>query len=427
MRPANNPITDKFFFNLSMRLSQVPNMWKCAYVSPIHKKGDRDKVNNYRPVSLLSIVSKIMERCIYNHIYSFISKDISEKQHGFFSVRSCNTQLLEVYHKIGDFLDKGFQTDVIYLDFSKAFDSVPHSLPIHKLKTFGFIGDLLSWLKSYLTGRKQQVVIEGAKSSWLSVTSGVPQGSILSPLLFLLYINDMPDVVSFCSISLFADDAKCFFKIRSLNDCVLLQQDIESLLMWSYIWGMDFNIDRCNVLSTRNNLPFIFEYTILDKPLQRVQHMRDLGVLINTNLTWGTHCRGLINKCNRTMDMIKRAVGFNAPVDVTTSLYRTLVRSNLEHCSSVWSPSTVSDTKAIESIQRAATRYILNYPEIKYDQRCTMLNLHPLSYRREITDLLYVFKCNKGYYDVAWHNNIVVISNSSLRSGNAGRVLRIKI
>ena len=189
------------------------------------------------------------------------------------------------------------------------------------MNTFGFNGDLLSWLKSYLTGRKQKVVIQGAKSSWLSVTSGVPQGTILGPLLFLLYINYMPNVVSFCSISLFADDAKCFLKTRSLNDCVLLQQDIESLLMWSYIWGMDFNIDKCNVLSiTRNNLPFIFEYKISDKPLQRVQHMRDLGVLINTYFTWGTHCRGLNNKCNITMGMIKRAVGFNAPVNVTTSV-----------------------------------------------------------------------------------------------------------
>ena len=122
--------------------------------------------------------------------------------------------------------------------------------------------------------------------------------------------------------------------------------------------------------------------------------------------------------------MIKWAVGFNAPFNVTTTLYRTLVRCNSEYCFSVWFPSTVSDTMAIESIQRAATRYILNYPEIKYDQRCTMLNLHSLSYRREITDLLYVFKCVKGYYDVAWHNNIEVISNSS---GNAGRVLRMKI
>ena len=125
--------------------------------------------------------------------------------------------------------------------------------------------------------------------------------------------------------------------------------------------------------------------------------------------------------------MIKRAVGFNAPVNVTTSLYRTLVQSNWEYCSSVWSPSTVSDTKVIESIQRAATRYILNYPEIKYDQRCTMLHLHPLSYRREITDLLYVYKCIKGCYDVSWHNIIEVLSNSSLRSGNAGFVPRMKI
>ena len=125
--------------------------------------------------------------------------------------------------------------------------------------------------------------------------------------------------------------------------------------------------------------------------------------------------------------MIKRAVGFNAPVNVTISLYHTLVRSNLEYCSSVWSPSTVPDTKAIESIQRAATRYILNYPEIKYGQRCTMLHLHPLSYRREITDLINVFKCINGYHDVSWHNNIEELLNSSLRSGNAGRALGMKI
>ena len=125
--------------------------------------------------------------------------------------------------------------------------------------------------------------------------------------------------------------------------------------------------------------------------------------------------------------MIKRAVGFNVPVNVTTSLYRTLVQINLEYCSSVWSPSTISDTKAIESIQRAATRYILNYPEIKYQQRCTMLHLHPLSYRRENTDLIYVLKCIKRYYDVSWHNNIEVLSNSSLRSSNAGLVLRMNI
>ena len=146
--------------------------------------------------------------------------------------------------------------------------------------------------------------------------------------------------------------------------------------------------------------------------------MRDLGVLINNNLTWGTHCMGLINKCNRTMGMIKRAVGFNAPVNVTTSLYHTLVRNNLDYCSSVWSPSTVS-------IQRAATRYILNYPGIKYDQRCTILHLHPLSHRREITDFLNVFKCIKGYHGVSWNIIIEVLSNSSLISGNTGLVLRM--
>ena len=179
-----SPIT--YIFNITLQTGFIPEDWKTARVVPIFKKGQKESVENYRPISLLPIISKILERCIHNYVYPIISGDITDSQHGFINKKSTTTQLLSFYDYINKQLDKNIQTDVVYLDFSKAFDKVPHNLLIQKLQMYGFNGQLLEWLKSYLKDRKQLVSIDGIYSNYKSVVSGVPQGSILGPLLFVL-------------------------------------------------------------------------------------------------------------------------------------------------------------------------------------------------------------------------------------------------
>ena len=413
-------------FNLSMSAGVVPNQWKEANVVPIHKKGDTNNVENYRPVSLLSSVSKVMERCIYNQIYPVVEPRLSTAQHGFMKFKSCTTQLLDMYHMIGSVLDASGQADIIYLDFSKAFDSVNHKLLIHKLKAFGVNGKLLSWLHSYLSNRTQHVVLEGNESKWLPVLSGVPQGSILGPLLFLLFINDMPSVCKSSKIGLFADDAKIFRKIDDVSDCLLLQSDIDMLYKWSVIWKMNFNPSKCKVLTvSRRKAPVCFNYCLNGIVLEHVTSFKDLGVLVATDLSWKDHIDTVVGKCNRVNGMIKRVVGFHAPPNVTLNLYKSLTRSITEYSSPVWSPQTSKELCHIESVQRSITRFITRFDGSSYKDRCIHLNILPLCYRREFSDLVFFYKC--------FHNEIKFdLSNlcqyydetSSRRSAKSGLLLK---
>ena len=389
-------------FRKSLDSGRIPSDWLKANVIPIHKSNNKENVENYRPVSLLCIVSKICERIIHNKIYPYIFSQLSNTQHGFIKGRSTCSQMLNFIHEIGNSLDNSEQTDIIYLDFSKAFDSVSHACLLHKLELFGISGELLMWFKSYLSNRFQRVVVNGGTSEWLPVHSGVPQGSILGPLLFCIFIDDMPRVSNSSKILLYADDTKCYKNINSVGDCLDLQADLELLHEWSCKWQMKFNAKKCKVLTvTRRKYPVNFHYNLNGQILEKVTNIRDLGVIVDSDLSWTKHVTSIVAKANQISYLVKRSVGYNAPVNVKKQLYLSLVRSNTEYCSQVWGGINKQECVLLENVQRSATRYILGYPTDKnYNERLSELVILPLSYRREMNDLILFYKCQNNVCDV---------------------------
>ena len=251
-------------FNLSFSTGCIPPDWKLALVVPVLKKGDKSSVENYRPISLTSLVMKVFERCIKTALYAACSDLLDNRQHGFVNERSCTTQMIPFTDNLALALNNRSRIDVIYFDFAKAFDSVSHDLILNKLKNiFNVDGLMLKFIKSYLEGRQQQVVVGGQTSSSLPVRSGVPQGSILGPLLFVIFINDMFSCVSEgTNIALYADDTKIWREIIGYPDHHIIQNDINRLYDWSVRNRMKFHPQKCKALSVslqRNvldNLPF---------------------------------------------------------------------------------------------------------------------------------------------------------------------------
>ena len=219
-----------YLFCLSLIRHSIPQEWRTHMITPIHKAGNRTLVSNYRPISLLCSISKVLEQIIYKHLFEFVYGSTSTKQYGFLKNRSTLFQLLIFLNDVHSSLQCKSQTDVIYLDFRKAFDNVSYNELLTKHWCIGIRGKIWCWLQAYLSRRLQCVSINGKKSNLLPVISGIPQGSTLGPLLFLIFINDLPDCASSSAMLLYADDAKCYRPIASPSDCQLLQDDLCRLL-----------------------------------------------------------------------------------------------------------------------------------------------------------------------------------------------------
>ena len=351
----------QLIFEKSLATGTLPSDWTKANVSPIFKKGEKSDPSNYRPISLTCILCKVMEHIIASNITAHFNKHniLYDLQHGFRQKRSCETQLLQLVEDLGRQLMKGNQTDLVLLDFSKAFDKVNHLKLLFKLSQHGVKGNTLNWIRAFLLGRTQAVVLEGERSAEVPVTSGVPQGSVLGPLLFLLYINDLPQNIQ-SQVRLFADDTAVYLTVTSLEDANILQSDLDTLEEWERTWDMEFNPGKCQVLHiTRSRQPLQSQYTLHGQVLESVDSAKYLGVNISQDLSWNHHINEITGKANRTLGFIKRNVKTKNE-QVKELAYKTLVRPQVEYASSVWTPHTKENILKIEMTQRRAARWVKN-------------------------------------------------------------------
>ena len=303
-------------------------------------------------------------------------------------------------------LEQGRQEDVLVLDFSKAFDKVSHALLIHKLRHYGLTQKTCRWIENFLTDRTQSVVVGGAKSDPVPVESGVPQGSVLGPSLFLLYINDLPSGLS-STVRLFADDTMCHNDVCTTSDQHLLQEDLDKLASWEEKWKMSFHPEKCSVLHmTRRRTTLEGNYTLHGHPLQSVPHAKYLGVTISADLKWDTHITSVINKANKTLGFLRRNLRLRNK-RAKERAYKALVRPLLEYASPVWDPHTNTSIDSFEKVQRRAVRWVFHdYRQTtRSEDLLAKLEWPLLETRRTEARLTTFYK---------WHNHLLTINSKHL-------------
>ena len=387
-----NPI--KLLWQDSFATGQVPAFYKEQTIAPIYKKGSKSNAENYRPISLTSHVIKIFERILRKNLVSYLeeNKSLFNKQHGFRPGKSCLSQLLSHIDDILNNALEGLETDVIYLDFAKAFDKVNHEILVRKLANFGIKGPLLKWLTSFLDNRYQTVCINGVKSIRSLVKSGVPQGTVLGPILFLLFINDMSNCLHHSQLSMFADDSCILHGTSCVNDTKLLQEDLINVTNWSKRNNMELNEKKFQLISHKfkrtllDVLPFSKEFctytTLQGNVLEPLDDVSDLGVQISSNLSWTKHIGMLVNKARKSSSWAL-SVFFDRSLNTMMTLYKSFIRSNLEYCCPLWHSTKIGDIQMLESVQRTFTSRIVGMERLNYWQRLKKLHLLSLQRRQE--------------------------------------------
>ena len=288
-------------FQLCIDIGSLPKQWKIAHVIPIFKKGNRKDPANYRPISLTSCVCKLMESCLQRAMWKFWSERnlILLTQIWFSPSSSCVDQLLLFIKKVTTYIDDGFCVDAVYLDFSKAFNSVPHLRLLNKLSALGIKGNLFNWIKSFLTDWTEIVVVNGKHSLPQRILSGVPQGSCLGPLLFIAYVNDIDSIIGTgCSILKYADVMKIyrgFSHHNALSESALLQQDLNQLSKWSKLWKLNFNVPKCSSLHFGSQNAQ-YHYMLDDQPIAKKNNEKDQGVHVSDNLKFSLHISNVVKK-----------------------------------------------------------------------------------------------------------------------------------
>lgn len=418
-----------YIYNRILSTSIFPELWKCSKVTPILKTGDSSNIKNYRPISIISTPAKIFEQILYQRIFYHVKPYLTDSQHGFISGRSTTTNLLSFSRNVADSLIRGKSIDVAYLDFAKAFDRLDHSVLLLKLDSFGFSSDLLKLMSSYLDQRKQYVVYKHATSTSYLATSGVPQGSNLGPLLFLIFINDITNFISFSKCLLYADDLKLFREISNLEDANLLQMDIDNCAKWSKLNNLPFNSSKCSIMTYSNKNDYTLHvYSFNGVHIQRVFEVRDLGILFDGKLTFKKHIDTIIMNSYRALGFVKRCTREMCSVKAISLLYNSLVRSKLEYISVLWTPNYQYQIEAIEGIQKKFLRYLYFKvhkksaiaERVSYSNLLEEFSFVSLKFRRNFAEHIFLFKLLNGIIDAPDLLHSVAFNVNS-------RILRVRL
>ena len=395
---------------------KAPQGWKIGNVPPIYKKGPKEDPGNYRPVCLTSVPCKIFESIIVDLIVDHLEKNklLLDSQHGFRQKRSCLSNLLEFFHNMFSIYDSSRAIDIIYLDFQKAFDKVPHKKLMTKVRALGIIGETADWIEDWLTGRKQRVVINGEASDWADITSGVPQGSVLGPLLFLIYINDI-DIGLTSRIAKFADDTKLGTNSANPREVEALQNDLNRLGEWSDKWQMPFNCGKCKVMHIGDKNPQA-NYSLLGNEIASVAQEEDLGVIISNDLKFTNQTIKVEKKAQKLIGYIKRQFSYRNK-EMVLQLYTSLVRPHLEYAVQFWSPSLRKDIDRLEAVQARATKLVPSIRQFGYRRRLERLNLFDLETRRLRGQLIETFKILKGITNIDYNNLFSLSTNQTRTNG----------
>ena len=392
----------EIIFTRSIREGRVPEKWREATVIPIFKKGSKGEAGNYRPVSLTSVPCKVMETIVKDKLVEHLEENnlIRTSQHGFLKGKSCATNLIVFMDKLTKILDKNSKADIFYLDFAKAFDKVAHGRLMIKLESKGVGGEVLAWIRDWLTNRKQRVKVGKSSSGEAEVRSGIPQGTVLGPPLFIIYIDDIDEATYELDLLLkFADNTKGVQEINSEDDNKKLQKTLDGLVAWANKWAMSFNVNKCKILHIGNNNPK-HKYFMNGVELEATEQEKDIGVLVSSTLKPTKQCQKAAATAGAVLRQITKNFHYRDR-KIFKNLYCQYVRPHLEFATAAWSPWLATDIDLIEQVQKRAVNMMVGLKGASYEEKCAEIDIEPLKIRREHADLIQVFKILHGYDEMA--------------------------
>ena len=409
-----NPLT--LLFKQMLSVASVPEVWKTAIVTPVHKKGPTNVLSNYRPISITCVPCKLLERIVINAIYKhLIDNDIlCNDQHGFVRGRSTCTNLLEALNDWTHNVQDNCPTMVIYIDFSKAFDVVQHDKLFLKLRSYGICEVLLNWIINLFSNRTFSTKINDLLSSVANLICGVIQGSVIGPLMFLIYINDLVVLLSRfgVKVKLFADDAKLYVKVVNTLAIDELEKALTALSQWADEWQLSISVSKCCVLCI-GKVDAGHQFHINDVPLPIVTSCRDLGITVSSSLFFSEHIKDIVRKAHQRANMIHRCF-VSRNVRLLVRAFTVYVRPLLEHNSVIWSPLLKQDIKAVEQVQRRFTKRLQGLRDLPYTERLILLNLQSLEVRRLHFDLILCYRIVFGLVSVN-KDDFFQLNNASTR------------